>query len=212
MSDHVLDLLPEWSLDLLSPDDAARVEAHLALCPGCAAEARALSEAASMVASGVRPIVPPPQIFERLVASIESKGRLARFTDALARFFEISAERARALLDAVDQPGAWLRDPSGIGLIHLAAGPRFAAADAGLVRFPAGMEWPLHRHIGAEHHLFLEGGIREDQTGLVYRAGDELLKAPNTEHSFHVLPDKDCVVAVIIFGGIEMPPGTKLEF
>jgi anti-sigma factor ChrR (cupin superfamily) len=212
MSAHVIEELPEHVLGLLSAEDAARVEAHLARCPACAAESRALSEATSALASSLPRVQPPPQVFERLIASIESKGRLAKYTEALAKFFEVSQEKARSLIDAIDRPGAWLQDPSGIGLIHLSAGPRFAAADAGLVRFPAGMEWPLHRHVGYEHHLFLEGGIREDHTGHVYRAGDELTKAPGTEHSFHVLPECDCVTAVIIFEGIEMPPGTKVFF
>lgn len=212
MTVHVVDDLAEWALGMLSAAEAARVESHLARCPSCAAESRALSEVTSAIASSLPRANPPPYVFERLMASIESKGRLARYTDALAKFFEVSQEKARSLLDAIDRPGAWIPDPSGIALIHLSAGPRFAGADAGLVRFPAGMAWPLHRHVGHEHHLFLEGGIREDDTGDVYRAGDELNKAPGTEHSFHVLPDSDCVAAVIIFDGIEMPPGTKIAF
>ncbi|MGZ3451845.1 MAG: cupin domain-containing protein [Polyangiales bacterium] len=212
MTDHVIEELPEWALGILSPEESARVESHLSRCASCTAESRALLEASSAVALSLPHPQPSPQIFHRLLAAVESKGRLARYTDALAKFFEITGEKARSLIDAIDEPRAWLQDPSGIGLIHLAAGPRFAGADAGLVRFPAGMEWPLHRHVGPEHHLFLEGGIREDQTGLEFRAGDELIKDPSTEHSFHVLPERDCVVAVIIFGGIEMPPGTPVQF
>jgi anti-sigma factor ChrR (cupin superfamily) len=103
-------------------------------------------------------------------------------------------------------------DPSGISLIHLNAGTRYATADAGLVRFPAGIQWPLHKHVGDEHHLFLEGGIRENETGREYHAGDVLISGAGSQHSFHVLPGVDCVAAVILTAGIEMPPGTPLAF
>ena len=86
------------------------------------------------------------------------------------------------------------------------------SADAGLVRFPAGLEWGLHKHVGEEHHLFLTGAIRIDQTGEILRAGDTLISPPDSEHSFKVLPEEDCVAAVILTGGIEMPPGVVARF
>lgn len=212
MTLHLDAELSEWALGILPETDRTRVEAHLAVCTACAAEARALTEAASSLAFASAQLAPSPQVLHRLLAAAEGRGRLARYADALAQFFQIGVDKANALLDAVDEPRAWLPDASGIGLIHLEAGPAFAGADAGLVRFPAGMAWGLHKHLGEERHLFLEGGIVEDETGLEYRAGDVLVKAAGTQHSFHVMPGTDCVTAVLLLGGIEMPPGTPVSF
>lgn len=214
MSVHVEMALAEYALGVLPDDERARVHSHLTSCTACAAEADAYREATNVLASAAPRRPAPSFIRARLLASAEAKGRLAKFTEALAKFFELPATRARALLDMIDEPGSWERDPSGIGLIHLAAGPRYAAmgVDAGLVRFPAGMVWPLHRHIGAEHHLILEGGFRIDQTGEELRTGATLISPAGSEHSFVVLPGDDCVTAVILEAGIEMPPGTPANF
>lgn len=166
------------------------------------------------LASSLEPVAPPPFVRARILASAEPRGHLGAHVEALARFFEIGLEKARALLDAIASDDAWEPHPSGIGLVHVAGGPRLAAAsaDTGLVRFPAGVDWPLHRHLGEERHLFLAGGIREHVTGRTFRAGDVLVSAAGTEHAFQVLPDEDCVTAVILMAGIEMPPGTPVGF
>lgn len=211
---HVEQALPEYVLGILPAEEQARIRAHLSACGACAAEELAFREATSAIAVAAPMRRAPSFLKSRLLASAEAKGRLAKYTDALAKFFELPATRARALLDMIDEPGSWERHEAGIGMIHLAPGPRYAAmgADAGLVRFPAGMVWGLHRHVGEELHLFLEGGIRIDQTGQELRAGDTLVSPPGSEHSFVVLPGEDCVTAVILTAGIEMPPGTPAAF
>jgi anti-sigma factor ChrR (cupin superfamily) len=195
---HVAENLPEFVLGVLPAIEQERVSKHLAECAACASEARAYREATSALAGGL-PAQPAPSFLRaRLLASAEARGRLAQHTHALAQFLELPPSRARALLD----------------MIHLAAGPRWAAmgADAGLVKFPAGLVWPLHRHVGEEHHLILEGGIRIDQTGQELHAGSTLISPAGSEHSFVVLPDVDCVTAVILTDGIEMPPGQPMKF
>jgi quercetin dioxygenase-like cupin family protein len=214
MTAHVLEELAEYTCDLLPESERTRIDAHLASCSTCASEARALREATIAIAIGAPRRPAPAFLRARLLAAAESRGLFAHYTGALAKFFEISETKARALLDAIDEPAAWEPNPAGIALIHLAPGVRYAAmgADAGLVRFPAGIEWGLHKHIGEEHHLFLQGAIRIDQTGAVLRAGDVLISPPGSEHSFHVLPEEDCVAAVILTAGIEMPPGVVARF
>lgn len=175
-------------------------------------------EVLATLVSTLRGVAPSPTIRARLLAAFAEPrsrpdGAFGRFVEPFARLFEVSLEKARALLDATASDDAFERDPSGIALMHFAAGPRLARADTGIVRFPAGMEWPLHRHVGAEHHLFFEGGIRVHQDGKVYGPGDLLSMPAGSEHSFSVLPDRDCLTAVIIEeGGIELPPGTKIGF
>lgn len=209
---HIEDALPEYVLGILSADEQARVAEHLAGCVACAAEEVAYREATSVIAAAAPAHKPPGFLRARLLASAAARGRFAAFTGALAKFFDLPAARARALLDMIDEPAAWEPDPAGISLIHLSGGPRYAAADAGLVRFPASLAWGLHRHLGDEHHLILQGALRVDQTGQVFRAGDSLISAPGSEHSFVILPEEDCVAAVILTAGIEMPPGHPVSF
>lgn len=209
---HVLERLPEYALGVLSPGEAAGVTAHLGLCRRCADEAKALQEAtvAIAIAMADAPIEPSRSLRARILAGTATKGRLASYVGNLAHFFDIESEKARALLEEVDEPSAWEAGPlPGVGLLHLNGGPRVAMADCGLVRFPAGIDWPLHRHIGDEAMLIVQGGLVEAD-GTVYRAGSVIEKLPGTEHAFKILPDEDCLCAVIIHEGIEMPPGTPL--
>jgi anti-sigma factor ChrR (cupin superfamily) len=79
------------------------------------------------------------------------------------------------------------------------------------VRVPAGATFPLHRHIGEERVLVLQGGF-EDQDGRVYRRGDEAWKPAGSEHSFVALPGPDLIYLVVLFGGVVIPsePGFEL--
>jgi anti-sigma factor ChrR (cupin superfamily) len=93
--------------------------------------------------------------------------------------------------------------------MHLTPGARIALADAGLVRFPAGLHWPLHRHVGEERMLILAGGFRDD-SGKDYGPGDELVMAPGSVHALDMRPGEACISAVTLFDGLEMPPGTPV--
>lgn len=200
----------DYLLGVLPPAEAAAVERELRDDPAMAAELDALREVLHGLAYVPRPVAPAPSLRARVLAAAEGKGRLARFVEHLARFVDVSAEKARALLDAVDESAAWEAGPApGVALLHFNGGPRFATADCGLVRFPAGMDWPLHRHLGDEGMFIFQGGIVDD-SGVRHVAGDELHMKPGSEHSFKVLPEEDCVCAVIIHVGIEMPPGHRL--
>ena len=209
---HVIDRLPDLWLGDLSAKERAEIDAHVGQCARCAAEARAMNETFANLALAIPPISPSPHIKARVLAAAAGKGRLAQYVAQLARFFDVTAEKARALLDVVDEPSAWEPGPvEGVALLHLNGGPRFAMADCGLVRFPAGMDWPLHRHVGPESMFIFEGGIVETD-GTRWVAGQELHKPAGSEHAFKILPETDCVCAVIVNEGIEMPPGTKLPF
>jgi anti-sigma factor ChrR (cupin superfamily) len=204
------DTLAEHALGILPDPARIFVEGHLVACPACRANAERASET---LAAAIGTMVPSGSLRARLLAAAAARGRLSRYVEPLAAFFEIDDLKARSLLDAVDEPAAWDPGPHGLGLIHVAPGPRYAQAgiDTGLVRFPAGMAWPLHRHIGEERHLFLDGGIRMRETGQAYGPGDLLVSAAGSEHAFDVLPDRDCITALLLFEGVELPPGRRLE-
>jgi putative transcriptional regulator len=207
---HVIALLPDRALDALEPSARERVEAHLAACPSCAAEARAWDETVVALAETLPPLEPSPAIRARVLAAAEAKGRLASFADAVVRLFQVPKEKALALLDAVDAADAWEPGPvPGLALMHLKGGPALAAADTGFVRFPAGMPWPLHKHLGDELMLIVEGGFVDDR-GQAFGPGDVLRMPPGSQHAFDIGPDRDCVAAVVVHEGIELPPGHRL--
>ncbi len=68
----------------------------------------------------------------------------------------------RDLLSSLSDAARWEPGPlPGSSLFHLDGGPRIATADAGFVRLPAGLEFPVHRHLGSERVLLLEGSYRD---------------------------------------------------
>lgn len=208
---HVLELLPERALGLLDPSEETSVDAHLASCATCAAEARRWEQAGLALAEALPTPDAPCPVRARLLLAAEARGRLARFAAALSSIFEIDDDKARALLDEIDAPEAWEAGPvPGVALFHLKGGPGLAAADVGFVRFPAGMPWPLHRHVGDEIMLILEGGLTDD-AGRTWREGDVLRMPPGSEHRFDVLAERDCIAAVVVHEGIELPPGRRLS-
>ena len=182
MSHHVDGWIPELVLGTLEEPARAEVEQHIESCHRCAAEAAAAHEALSLLALALPPEPPSPTARTGLLASIVEeqqrngrrgqRGRLAVFAEQVARFFDLSRERASALLELVLDPGAWTAGPArGISLIHLTPGPQFAGTDSGLVRMAPGARFPRHRHVGQELGLILEGGFT-DADGRVVRAAN----------------------------------------
>ena len=67
--DEIADLLGVYALDAVDPDEAATVEAHLAVCHRCAAEVAEHREVAAMLAHSGAPA--PEGLWTRISASLE---------------------------------------------------------------------------------------------------------------------------------------------
>jgi Anti-sigma-K factor rskA, C-terminal/Putative zinc-finger len=67
--DEIAELLGAYALDAVDPDEAAVVEAHLAVCPRCAAEVADHREVAAMLAHTGAPA--PEGLWSRISASLE---------------------------------------------------------------------------------------------------------------------------------------------
>ena len=67
--DEIADLLGAYALDAVDADEAATVEAHLAVCPRCAAEVADHREVAAMLAHSGAPA--PEGLWTRISASLE---------------------------------------------------------------------------------------------------------------------------------------------
>ena len=66
----VWDQLTGYALGELSPEVRVRVQAHMADCAECAAEARHLSLGVDAIALSARPIAPPPALKARVLAAL----------------------------------------------------------------------------------------------------------------------------------------------
>jgi putative transcriptional regulator len=212
MNEHVDGWIPELVLGTLDGPTRATVEVHLEGCDRCAAEVIAMGEALSVIALSLPPERPHPAVLTNVLTSVieeqQRRGertlrdRFGALVERLAAFFEVTSDRARTLVELVDEPAAWSRGPAeGINLIHLQAGARFALADVGFVRMAPGATFPHHRHVGGELVLVLEGGFVEDD-GTVVLSGATQDLAAGTSHSFVALPE-GCVLAVIIRDGLD---------
>jgi hypothetical protein len=68
----VRDLLPEHAIGVLSPDEAAGVDRHLAWCAACRKEVGELQRAAATLAFSVAPVEPPQELEGRVVNAVRA--------------------------------------------------------------------------------------------------------------------------------------------
>jgi hypothetical protein len=204
---HVSALLAEYQLGMLSKEENDLVVAHLLDCAQCRAESVALEEAAAAYGAFVdRPVAPTGEARLRLIQAVRPVQPVRNLDRAVAlgRFLDLPADEARRLLEKAANPAAWEAAPfPGLYLMHLSAGPAYAGADAGLVRFDGGTPFPTHSHDGDEHTLMLEGGITFTD-GRHFGAGESETMVPGKLHGFTVDPE-GCLYAQILYVGIEIP-------
>src|SRR5437763_613091 len=103
--DGVKDLLAEYLLGVLPPEEAAAVESRLRGDAALRAEADALGEVLGALALALPPEPPPPALRERLLAALDEEaagaqaqvqgvaGMLDRFAARLADMFDVTVER-----------------------------------------------------------------------------------------------------------------------
>ena len=73
--DRWADDLAAYALGALDPDEAPRLEAHLATCERCQDELRSLHAAVDAIPTGVQQIKPPRRLRRRLMAAVRREAR-----------------------------------------------------------------------------------------------------------------------------------------
>jgi len=142
---------------------------------------------------------------ERLLAAATHEGRLWRFASEVAELLDVSLERARALLDRLDDPSVWTVVSPGIALFWVEGGPRVQSATRGFVRIAAGVRTPDHEHVGRETMFVLQGALHDLGNGLVGRPGDLLQNEGGSSHAIEALPHGvDVLQLAIAEGGIRI--------
>jgi anti-sigma factor ChrR (cupin superfamily) len=109
---------------------------------------------------------------ERVLTSAARAPRLVRFTNVVARLLDVSTDKAREFLAAIDEPEQWQTTPfEGVTRMPVEGGPRTDGAVAHFVRIEPGKVVPLHEHLGPEIGIFLQGRGQGDD-GRTFGPGD----------------------------------------
>lgn len=141
----------------------------------------------------------PPEVLRTVGGMLLGPRRLDRYTNSLARFFDLTEAQARELLARIDVSEEWMEGPdTGISVLPVAAGPAAQTALASLVRLPPGVTLSEHEHVGREQLFVLEGGFG-DSLGHVLWPGETLEMAIGTRHAMWGLPGPPCVCAALLW-------------
>ncbi|PRQ01309.1 ChrR Cupin-like domain protein [Enhygromyxa salina] len=195
------------ALDALGLLDAAELDELAQLDPDAHAELRAELEAsASMVALTAAPVVPPASLRERLLADLHREP-FAPLVARVAELFDVGRARAGELLGRLASTEGWTPLFPGAAFLDLEGGPALGSASAGLVRIAAGLEFPNHRHIGAEQVLVLQGAF-VDSAGARVGPGQLATMPDGSSHGFTVEPERELFYAVVV-SEIEFDDGTR---
>jgi putative transcriptional regulator len=207
--DDILELIPLYALGALDAGETAQVEDALLADPSLRAELDAHRDAAAALGEAVPRVEPSPALRARLMESVDATvapGRFEAFAARVAEMFDVTIDKARMFLGWIDQPGRWEPTPlPWVHQCHLPAGPAWAGADCGLVRMPAGSEFPWHAHNGEELTLVLSGRAK-DSDGHDLGPGSELVVSGDAQHEFLADPDAGEYIFAVRFYGIYPVP------
>ena len=147
-------------------------------------------------------MAPRAEVERRLLASLGA-GRFERFAVRVAEMFDLARRSRRELLGLCERAASWVRKRPACSSSTSTVVRPAATADCGIVRITPGGTFPLHRHLGEERSLVLSGTLR-DHDGALYRAGDELVYAPDSSHLLTVEGDEDVIFVARAFNGIDL--------
>ncbi|MGZ3429450.1 MAG: cupin domain-containing protein [Polyangia bacterium] len=208
---HIDDRIAELLFGDVGDSEREKLEAHLAGCPRCADELVHAADAFAQLALALPAEAPPPALRARILADLEPP-RLAPMLDKLASLFDVTRQKARALIDRLDDPSAWINGPVPNSWVMAfdGGGPKVAGAFCGFVKVGPRVQWPAHRHLGREYMLVLEGGFQQDD-GFEVHPGDVHVMEEGSSHAFTILDDETCIAAAVVFGGVAFAdPSYKL--
>jgi anti-sigma factor ChrR (cupin superfamily) len=185
-----------------TPGGESSVEKHLRECPECARKLRAAEKRVAEIVALAADANPPATLRERVMRSIAETPRLVRFTEIVANMLDVSPDKARAYLAALDDPNQWQKTPfDGVTRIPVEGGPQTYGAVAHFVRVEPGKVVPMHSHFGPEIGIFLQGRGRHDD-GRLCEIGEFDEFATGTAHSVEGLPGVASVMLVVARGGV----------
>jgi anti-sigma factor RsiW len=206
MTGDVRELLPLYALGILEADEVSVVERALAADATLAVELAVYHQTTDAIGAAIQPVAPPPEIKQRLLASIGG-GRFEPFSGRLARLFDVTVDRARELLGLIERPASWVPQIPGISLVHFDGGPAAAAADCGFIRLALGATFPPHTHLGEEVVTILSGRVHDVTNDRMVGPGEDYVQAEGTHHYLVCVGEDDCIFASRAINGISIGGG-----
>lgn len=140
----------------------------------------------TQLSEGLEPIAPPSGARAKLLDSVTTQGRFARFAEAAAKLLDLGVDQANALLDRLHDLSLFENELPGISFYWCEGGPAVANAVRGFVRVAAGTNFPEHEHIGDEIVLVLQGSFVDTTRGITFHAGDSDIMKAGTSHAYSV--------------------------
>lgn len=162
------------------------------------------AEAIDALVDGLEPARLPDGLRARILASVAAEPRFASFAEQVARLVDVTVERARALIAAIDDPASW--GPSAVPLMQLYnfdGGPAVANAITGFIRMPSGSTFPLHEHVGDETVLVMQGSFR-DSRGQTFGPSEIASSPAGSAHSFTVESGPELIYLAVVQGGVRL--------
>lgn len=208
MTGDVRELLPLYALGILEADEAGVVERAVASDAALAAELASYQQTADAIGSAIQPVAPPPEVKQRLMASVGG-GRYEAFAARMARMFDVTVDRGRELLGLIERKASWIAQPvPGLSFVDFEGGPATAAADCGFVRLAPGAVFPPHTHLGEELTTILSGRVHDPVNDRTIGPGEDYIRPEGTTHYLVCVGDEDCIYATRAHNGISLgPPG-----
>jgi putative transcriptional regulator len=199
MKPAVRDLLPEFVLGALSPEDSEAVALELAGSPDLRSEVDRLDQALAHLPASLAPVVPSSSARARLMAAVDTSERFSPFVAALSRLFDMTGDAIRQLLARVDDATTWEPGLPGMLYQHFTPGPRLVGVDAGLIRLQPGTRFPRHRHLAGDEVTFVLEGAMIDGAG-TYGPGSVVRHDQDTVHGYAATDDRPLTIIVVNHG------------
>jgi putative transcriptional regulator len=145
----------------------------------------------TLLAEGLEPSAPDPDVRARLLEALRGPERWAPFAAEVARAFGVELAAAREALGRVHDPAAWVPGfwPGSRVLIT----QQLMKAQTVISELPPGIRIPRHRHGGRELTYILDGVLVENES-LRHGAGKLLDMTAGSEHEVSVPDDSECLV------------------
>ena len=140
------------------------------------------------LADAVAPKTPPRSLRTRLLATAARAPRFERFVPQVSELLDISPDGARGLLARLGDPASWTPEMPNIEFFWVEGGPAVENAVRGFLRVGAGLDFPVHGHVGPEVVLVIQGAFIEAD-GTRRTVGDIVHMGAGTEHGFYVPED-----------------------
>jgi len=141
------------------------------------------------ITDALEPVAPPPGLRARVLENIPASGRYARFAESVAKLLDLGIDRAKALLDTLDDASRFSKELPGISFFWVDGGPAVANAVRGFLRVEAGVDFPEHEHLGLETVLVLQGAFTDPARGRTFVAGDIDTMPANSSHAYTIPKD-----------------------